>query len=1207
MKAPETISRLPPQSASMQFDTLLKQGVAACQQLGGDLWTDFNEHDPGVTILEQLCFAITELGFRANYPIEELLAPSLLAARTAKSDAGSASAPAAPEQRASHTLFTGDRILSCAPLTFNDYRKLLYDETENLKNAWLQTVDASTHPFGASGQLRVLVETFGEEMLEDDEDEPTQKKNLLERVSELIHKNRNLGEDLAEIKVLKPCEFTVAATVELQENADPVYVLAQILYNIQFDLVPFPKVSPIAPRMAQGEQPDRLYVGPRLGLGLIGDADLSAKCSSVSVEALYRIMLGVEGVKSVRDVRINDGDDPLVIAPYDAPRLKPSIFSRQQQQDFAVVLERNGARVPFDSDLVRHRIARLFAKLKKQEVFLQEQVESADYIRLPTSDSPQVGNYYSVQHHFPATYGIGRFGGIASARGENSVGAKLQRGAQTHQLQAYLLFFEQVLANGAAQLADAWRLFELERDLDRSYFCQPVVTRTDDGTEPPGMLAVLAATPAAPTPTEQVRHVVYVNATDRHAEILLRSREFDKLEQAQAARLQILAAAVRQDRYRLLPLPSGEYGLILDDGQGQGLAFAGARFDSEGAARREIARIATFLREVGQDSRQLARRIAIEAKGIYGVKLLDERGGAILAVEHLTRHMQQWSAQALLEYGADSAHYRIRRLKSGDFILVLYAPHTAHEQAIAQGMQRFSSEHNAHIGRQAAAQLVRRLRAEPQRQAAQLLRLPLAFADAQDGVDTLTYHAQQLDVLVRDFDDFLERRNRFLNHLLARFGERFDDAALQRFDPAPNPDRPAFLRDLVGWKIDFLQQCVHFGADRNLGVDLSLLGKDSSAARSVLEQRLACLLGISESGGTATPGFEYRSGAALAQVLDERQFTFVSERPDLAQALLRYGVRRENYQVEKNGHGKPGVYVKFSWPNQSNNENDGYQAAEERAVYRAADEREAEAAIDALVQALSDYPKKRSRLYAGEEMRLLEHILLLPQAKSGAPSAAELKPVAALIDWGSHQWTLTSDAPDAGELLLLALDPIQHRIVVAGRGQHYLQLHDRHGRIVARNARRHSTHRHAQHALREFLSFLRKIAQPEIAQAAAQEPADGDFYSHRISLLLPDWPIRMQNLEFRKFVQRTLDENCPAHLAAQCYWLNAAQMTEFKRLHAVWAPLRSKYADQNALRSMQDKAGVEVDRLNSAAAALRGFMRARIEESAHAAADRSGS
>ena len=72
-------------------------------------------------------------------------------------------------------------------------------------------------------------------------------------------------------------------------------------------------------------------------------------------------------------------------------------------------------------------------------------------------------------------------------------------------------------------------------------------------------------------------------------------------------------------------------------------------------------------------------------------------------------------------------------------------------------------------------------------------------------------------------------------------------------------------------------------------------------------------IGVRRHGGA---GFRYRSGAALAQVLDERQFTFVSDRPDLAQALLRYGVRRENYQVEKNGHGKPGVYVKFAWPNQ---------------------------------------------------------------------------------------------------------------------------------------------------------------------------------------------------------------------------------------------------------------------------------------------------
>ena len=32
-------------------------------RLCGDQWSDFNSHDPGITILEQLCFALTELGF----------------------------------------------------------------------------------------------------------------------------------------------------------------------------------------------------------------------------------------------------------------------------------------------------------------------------------------------------------------------------------------------------------------------------------------------------------------------------------------------------------------------------------------------------------------------------------------------------------------------------------------------------------------------------------------------------------------------------------------------------------------------------------------------------------------------------------------------------------------------------------------------------------------------------------------------------------------------------------------------------------------------------------------------------------------------------------------------------------------------------------------------------------------------------------------
>lgn len=1207
MKAPDTISRLPPSSASMQFDTLLKQGVAACQQLAGDVWTDFNEHDPGVTILEQLCFAITELGFRANYPIAELVAPSIAAARAAaapgapaQEDSGAnvaalsasgllrasatgapASSVPVPEQPDRHTLFTGDRILSCSPVVIDDYRKLLYDQVRNLKNVWLQKVDAADHPCGARGLLRVLIETFGEELGESESGARAELTVLLQHVSALMHANRNLGEDLAEITVLEPCDFTVDATVVLEDNTDPVDVLAKILFGIQFDLVPFPKVSPIAPRMQQGMQPDQLYIGPLLKMGLIDDGGLSAKCDSVSTDSLYQIMLGVPGVKAVRDLQINGGDGPLTIASNAVPRLKPSIFSRSEQRNFTIALERNGAGVPFDSDMVRHRIARLFAKLKKQEVFSQEQVESAAYVKLPVADSPDVRNYYSVQHHFPATYGIGRFGRIANTTDKDNGAAMRRRVAQTRQLQAYLLFFEQVLANGAAQLADAWRLFDLEQDLDRSYFYQPVVSLTDCGTEPPDMLDVLAG----PSPTaakEQVRHVIYVNATDRHAEILLRSREFDSLEQAEATRLRILAAAMQEDHYRVLSLPSGEFGLILNDHRhGQGLAFASVRFDSEHAARKEIARIAAFLRDVSQDRQELARRIAVEAKGIYGIKLIDDNGDAVLAVEHLTLHMQKWSAAALLKYGADVENYRIRQLKSGDFMLVL---HAGQDQSIASGVQRFSSRENALTGRQAAAALVSRLLSEPGRQTTQLSYLPPSTRGAEGNASKLAYHSQQLDALVRKFDDFLERRNRFLNHLLARFGERFDDDALQRFDPAPTVDRQAFLRDLVKWKITFLQQCVHFGADRNLGVDVGKMIAGAMSQRSVLEQRLACLLGLPAAGESVAPGFEYGDGASVAHVLNARQFAFTSDRPDLAQALLRYGVRRENYSIIEK---KNAAHVTFSWPNDPNGAHE---------VYRAENKRQAEAAVDALVNALIAYPRDRARLYAGEELYLQEHILLLPQIKSSAPTAADLKHVASRIDWEGLQWKLESGAPERSELFRLALDSTRHRIVLIGGKYHQLELVDDDGRVVARNMRGHLTHRRAQEARREFLTHLRKTAQPALEENVVSTPAPAapdDFYSYRLSVMLPDWPIRMQNLEFRKFVQRTVDENCPAHLSAQCCWLTQAQMMEFKRLRDEWAPLRSAYTVALAARMPSDNVPIEVDRLNAAAAALEGFLRAR--------------
>jgi hypothetical protein len=75
MKDALAISPLRPGSPGLDFESLKARGIALLQALAGDEWTDYNEHDPGVTTLELLCYALTELTYRAELPVAALLAP----------------------------------------------------------------------------------------------------------------------------------------------------------------------------------------------------------------------------------------------------------------------------------------------------------------------------------------------------------------------------------------------------------------------------------------------------------------------------------------------------------------------------------------------------------------------------------------------------------------------------------------------------------------------------------------------------------------------------------------------------------------------------------------------------------------------------------------------------------------------------------------------------------------------------------------------------------------------------------------------------------------------------------------------------------------------------------------------------------------------------------------------------------------------------
>ncbi len=163
MSEPITILKNPALPESANYELLRKKGLEYIEQLGSSLWTDYNIHDPGITILELLCYAITDLGYRTSFDIKDLLAEP--ENKIPKDN---------PERQG---FYTARKILTVNPWTVDDFRKLLVD-INGIKNAWLTCkecpcndlwlyancstsklqYDKTDHPVAIRGLYDVLIE-----------------------------------------------------------------------------------------------------------------------------------------------------------------------------------------------------------------------------------------------------------------------------------------------------------------------------------------------------------------------------------------------------------------------------------------------------------------------------------------------------------------------------------------------------------------------------------------------------------------------------------------------------------------------------------------------------------------------------------------------------------------------------------------------------------------------------------------------------------------------------------------------------------------------------------------------------------------------------------------------------------------------------------------------------------------------------------------
>ena len=447
--ADDHIKRLQTDPDGLDFAGLRGKGVAFLQALSRDAWTDYNLHDPGVTLLETLCFGLTDLVYRTDFDVADYLTD----------ESGGINYHG-------QALFPPQDIFPCAPVTDIDFCKLIYDRLAMVDDVWIQC----NRPHGvADGLFRVYIKphaslvSAGQAICEE----------LRRDVLALLSQHRNLCRDVDEVCIVRSEPYTLSGEIEIDDSRPAAEIYADIYFHCAKAVSSGGQIMRFEEALNQGMSWEDLLCGPLTTHGYIKDSHFDNANYEIDVVKLITLVRHVPGVTQVKSLCLLDEDGKQV-----------SQISLSQSGDVCPVLAFPGNEAALQAlRLVRGKGAGQLAAPRQDAVQFREQVtlylrklefehnafrnnigNLQRLIKLPAGQYREVAEYSSVGEHTPAIYGINHYGVPRSD--------PPQVHARARQLKAYLYPFEQLMANYLASLQGIKQLYSIDNALDKTYFAQ---------------------------------------------------------------------------------------------------------------------------------------------------------------------------------------------------------------------------------------------------------------------------------------------------------------------------------------------------------------------------------------------------------------------------------------------------------------------------------------------------------------------------------------------------------------------------------------------------------------------------------------------------------------------------------------------------------------------------------------------------------------
>ena len=424
----------------LRYDLLFEEGLKFAQKYSGKIWTDYNYHDPGVTFLEYLSYALTDLGYRTDFPIEDIF---LFGADDF-------------DPIKQNLLFGPATVFNTTPSTVNDFRKLIIDRVKRVANAWI--IPIGDHKMGIRGLFEIFIECS--EDLSD-----LELKFLKREVAAVFHAHRLVGHDLEEVYILKKVDLSIKGEVTIESDALGELVMAKIYSDLDSYINPQVELqNPMKLWKEQGFRPEEVFAGPLPKFGFIFDHDLTQKVEAIYLSRIKEIILGVEGVKEIKNLQLFKNGLPVYdnfvhFSKTEFPKIQ-YLDEHTEAFETQLTLLKNRVEYEIDPVITKQLIA---SEVLSTSKFYHEELTYEEKLTKGRFSPEDLKKHYPIHNELPELFGVGRNGISRNASKETQ--------ASVQQLAAYLYFFEQMMASYLAQLAGLRDLFSVGSIID-TYFNQ---------------------------------------------------------------------------------------------------------------------------------------------------------------------------------------------------------------------------------------------------------------------------------------------------------------------------------------------------------------------------------------------------------------------------------------------------------------------------------------------------------------------------------------------------------------------------------------------------------------------------------------------------------------------------------------------------------------------------------------------------------------